>query len=184
MTLWPPRTRGTHEADVSTEQQATQTNPRISGADEHRRRPQGAEAAARQRAEAAHRHDPGEAVVLTQTATAPPGSQRFPRRYRLRKRPEFLALQREGRRRQTAHFVVITRRKPHPPSRLGVTTSKKVGCAPERNRVRRLVREFFRRYHMTMERPHDVLVIARQGAPELCYSDVDRELCQALQGRD
>lgn len=184
MTLWPPGTRGTHEADLSTKQQTTETNPRIPAADEHGGRPQGNQTTPKQGTETADRHDSAEAAVLTQPASARPGSQRFPRRYRLRKRPEFLALQRDGRRRVTAHFVVITRRKPCLPSRLGITTSKKIGGAPARNRVRRLVREFFRRQHQTMERPRDVLVIARPGASELCYRDVDRELSQVLQTRD
>jgi len=83
----------------------------------------------------------------------------------------------------TAHFVVITRQRPGPPSRLGVTTSKKIGCAPQRNRVRRLVREFFRRHHMTMPRPRDVLVIARPGAADLRYADVDHELSPILTER-
>ena len=89
-------------------------------------------------------------------------------------------MQREGRRRTAAHFVVITRLRKEPPSRLGITTSRKVGSSPQRNRIRRLVREFFRR-HRTMLRPHrDVLIVARPGAADLEYSDVQRELSSAL----
>lgn len=89
-------------------------------------------------------------------------------------------MQREGRRRTVPHFVVITRARKGPPSRLGITTSRKVGVAPARNRIRRLVREFFRRYR-TMLSPHrDVLVVARPGAADLDYSDVKRELSSAL----
>lgn len=106
--------------------------------------------------------------------------QHFPRRFRLRKRTEFLALQREGRRRAVSHFIVITRGKETSPSRLGVTTSRKVGNSPQRNRVRRLVREFFRRTRTALVPPRDVLVIARPGAAVLGYWDVDRELSRAL----
>jgi ribonuclease P protein component len=107
-------------------------------------------------------------------------SERFPRGHRLRKRPEFLCLQREGRRRSAVHFTVITRVKDAPPSRLGITTSRKVGGAPDRNRVRRLVREFFRRHREEIVPPRDVLVIARPGASVLRYWDVERELSGAL----
>jgi ribonuclease P protein component len=98
----------------------------------------------------------------------------------MRKRHEFVALQREGRRQTAVHFVVITRQKQHSPSRLGITTSRKVGGAPARNRIRRLVREFFRRRHAELAPPRDVLVIARPAAGPISYADVDHELTRAL----
>ena len=91
-----------------------------------------------------------------------------------------MALQREGRRQTIRHFVVITRHKEGPPSRLGITTSRKVGGAPARNRIRRLVREFFRRHRVELSPPRDVLVIARSGAASICYADVEHELSRAL----
>lgn len=117
---------------------------------------------------------------MTRSATDPPDSERFPRLYRIRKRSEFLALQRKGRRKAAPHFIVITRGRETPPSRLGITTSRKVGNAPARNRVRRLVREFFRRHRAGLVPARDVVVIARSGAPELGYRDVERELGRAL----
>lgn len=112
------------------------------------------------------------------------GTQRFPRTHRLRKRVEFTSVQAEGRRRSAAHFVVITRRKDSPPSRLGITTSRKVGNAPQRNRIRRWVREFFRRRQAALQPPLDVVVIARSGAADLKFSDVERELANALRLAD
>lgn len=90
-------------------------------------------------------------------------------------------MQREGRRYTVPHFVVITRQRQDPPSRLGVTTSRKVGGAPARNRIRRLVREFFRRRRHEILPHRDVLVIARPGAASLLYADVDHQLTRALQ---
>jgi len=75
---------------------------------------------------------------------------------------------------------VITRDKDQPPSRLGVTTSRKVGNAPIRNRIRRLVRDVFRRRREALVPPQDVLVIARPGAGDLDYADVDHQLTRAL----
>lgn len=91
-----------------------------------------------------------------------------------------MALQRDGRRQTAPHFVVITRDKDQPPSRLGITTSRKVGNAPVRNRIRRLVRDVFRRRREAIAPPQDVLVIARPGAGDLAYADVDHELARAL----
>jgi len=90
-------------------------------------------------------------------------------------------MQREARRRVTAHFIVLMRRRTEGPSRIGITTSRKVGHAPARNRVRRLVREFFRRHHPALRQTADVVVIARTGAPQLGLHDVARELGQALE---
>jgi ribonuclease P protein component len=112
------------------------------------------------------------------TAASP--SERFPRAHHVRKRREFLAIQREGHRRSTPHFVVIVRDRSTPPSRLGITTSRKVGNAPSRNRVRRLVREFFRRRQHALVPPRDVIVIARPAAAGLSYHELQRELSHAL----
>jgi ribonuclease P protein component len=115
------------------------------------------------------------------TATADADrSQRFPPRFRLRKRHEFVALQRHGQRYGAPHFVVITRALAGAPPRLGVTTSRKVGSAPERNRVRRLVREFFRRHRAALDPPRAVLVIARPGAAAIRYAEVAHQLARAL----
>ncbi len=107
-------------------------------------------------------------------------TQRFPSRHRLRKRHEFLALQRDGRRYNGTRFVVITRPAATGGTRLGITTSRKVGAAPRRNRIRRLVREFFRRHRAQIEPPRELLVIARPGIDAITYDDVVHELSRAL----
>jgi ribonuclease P protein component len=56
-----------------------------------------------------------------------------------------------------------------------------VGGAPQRNRIRRMVREFFRRRRLELARPCDILIIARPGAASIRYADVDHELTRALQ---
>jgi ribonuclease P protein component len=167
-----------HETHISTEQSASQTDARLPSADEHARRPGGAQAAPGEGPQAPHDIDSAEAGELNGGRGGRP--QRFPPRYRLRKRREYLALQRDGRRATVPHFVVITRFSPHPPSRLGITTSRKVGGAPTRNRIRRLVREFFRRHRAELTPPRDVLVIARPGSAALRYRHVDDELTRAF----
>ena len=69
---------------------------------------------------------------------------------------------------------------PEPECRLGVTVSRKVGCAVQRNRVKRRVREFFRLYRHELQPAHDLLVIARPGAEELSFEDVEIELAKRL----
>ncbi len=167
-----------HETHLPTEQQASQTDARLSGADGYSRGTRGSQAASGQGSQTADGEHSGEAAELN--AGRPRRSHAFPSRYRLRKRHEFLALQRDGRRLTLSHFVVIIRDRDQPPSRLGITTSRKVGNAPVRNRIRRLVRDVFRRRRERIVPPRDVLVIARPGAGDLAYADVDHELTRAL----
>ena len=176
MNVWTPRMRGLDEAHLPTKQSETQENTRVSSAHGDPGGASGLKAPEGEGSQAARRDHSAEAAQLSDSKPR----QHFPSRYRLRKRHEFLALQREGRRRTAPHFIVITRSKTISPSRLGITTSRKVGGAPARNRVRRMVREFFRRYRPYLDPPRDVLVIARNGAPALRYRDVERELSRAL----
>ncbi len=52
------------------------------------------------------------------------------------------------------------------PARLGVSVSKKVGGAVERNRVKRVLREQFAQVAATLPTCVDVVVIARPGCAE------------------
>lgn len=59
---------------------------------------------------------------------------------------------------------------------LGVTVSKKVGTAVERNRVKRRIREWFRRNRGALPADAAVVVIARRGAAEIGAAETELEL--------
>jgi ribonuclease P protein component len=99
----------------------------------------------------------------------------YPSSARLRRRREFLAVQQDGRRRHTAHFVVIARPSAGPGARLGITASSRVGNAIVRNRVKRVVREVFRRRRQRLASA-DLVVIAKPGAENLSYAQAATEL--------
>lgn len=65
-------------------------------------------------------------------------------------------------------------------TRLGITASRKVGGAVVRNRLKRLVREFFRRHYGDLQRSLDIVVIVRTPRKKLAYADVERELGRIL----
>ena len=111
-----------------------------------------------------------------------PEGEGFPKAARIRRRREFLAIGRTGERRHTAHFIVLAR--PHGgPSRLGVTTSRKVGGAVVRNRIKRRLREVFRRDPDRLLPQHDLVVIARPGAGAIGVDAIRRELRAACTPR-
>jgi ribonuclease P protein component len=103
---------------------------------------------------------------------------RFGKASRLRLRREFLAVQERGRRLANGEYAVLAL--PHGGSfaRLGVTVSSKVANAVNRNRVKRWVRQAFREVAAELP-PHDLLVIARRGAPAGGLDAARRALARA-----
>jgi ribonuclease P protein component len=171
-----PPLRGAHEANIPTEQSTTEADARLPRAHGQPRRSAGAEAAAGQGAQAIDGQHTTETAVLIEERV----DQRLPRSRRIRKRAEFVRLQRSPGRRAGSGFVVITRLTRGRASRLGITASRKVGGAVVRNRIKRLVREFFRKHRHRIAPALDVLVIVRPEAATVSYADVERDLARAL----
>jgi ribonuclease P protein component len=64
---------------------------------------------------------------------------------------------------------------------LGVTVSRKVGTAVERNRVKRRIREWFRHNRAVLPGSAVLVVIARRGAAQIGAAETERELGSLLQ---
>jgi len=108
------------------------------------------------------------------------GREKFPKSARLRKRPEFISLSRTGKKVHSPNFIVISKRNERGESRLGITVSSKVGNALVRNRIKRVVREFFRRRRHDWLPPSDIVVIARKGAGALGSNLMVQELQNSI----
>jgi len=106
----------------------------------------------------------------------------FPVDYRLLRRKEFLYSWDKGKRFHTDHFIVVLLKKEKGPTRLGLTVSKKVGGAVQRNRVKRLLREFFRLNYCKFDSHVDISIIAKKGANNISFDRVCEELKKLLTG--
>lgn len=104
--------------------------------------------------------------------------QRLPRCRRLRKRADFLAIQGTGRRIGGTYYLLLARPRPDgaPEPRLGVTVSRKVGDAVHRNKVKRWVRESYRRMRGDLPAGLDLVLVARPAAARAGYGPTAQEL--------
>jgi len=108
----------------------------------------------------------------------------FKKKHKIRKRRDFQSIYQEGRRIHSKSFVILLRRNDEGEKRLGITVSKKVGNAVKRNRIKRLLREYFRLNRDRFPDSMDVVFIARKDISLLKYPEVCRELDDVLKGGD
>lgn len=80
---------------------------------------------------------------------------------RIRKQKDFSVLYRTGHRYRAGLFHLVYRPNRLGYSRLGCVTSRKVGNAVTRNKIRRWMRDVFRRNKALFVEPWDIIVIAR-----------------------
>jgi len=95
---------------------------------------------------------------------ARPIDQAFPKTSRLRKRAEYLDVQGNGRRVESRAHIGLFVRREGGVTRLGITTTKKLGPAVVRNRARRVVREAFRRGEIALPAGVELVVIPKHAA--------------------
>ncbi len=110
-----------------------------------------------------------------------PRDERLRREERLRRRADYQRCYRFGRRRHAAHLVLhfIDNSLGHP--RLGITASRKVGKAVARQRLKRRIREVYRRWARRARLPaRDLVIHLKPGVGELDFDELRLELLGAL----
>lgn len=81
----------------------------------------------------------------------------------------------------TSTFILLGRETlTHADRRLGFTVTKKIGCAPERNRIRRRLRESAVPAAMAAPAGWDYVLIAKQEALRSTFDILERDLRYAF----
>ena len=104
----------------------------------------------------------------------------FGKEKRILKDDEFQQVYRKGKRRHTKNFTVIIAPNTQGYVRLGLRAGKKVGSAVKRNKIKRLVREFFRLNQHKLGDSQDYLIIAKNEAAALDYDQTFDELSKLI----
>ena len=107
---------------------------------------------------------------------------RFGRENRVRLANDFAFLKQKSKKADCSAFVFYCLPRPeNSASRLGLVTSKKVGCAVERNTARRRFRAIFRECAADFAVPCDILVFVRRGYAKFEYAKLREKFRRAAE---
>jgi ribonuclease P protein component len=151
------------ETDFSTQSQAPSQNPWIPRAYDDPRRPQ--------RVKASASKGPSSPYSIRKSLA----SQGFPKSFRLLRRRDFRRVYDDGQRRSVPLCTVFIRPNGLPHSRLGVTTPVRLGNAVLRNRMKRRLREVFRRHRAHLPGGWDFLVNPREQVAAASFQTLEAE---------
>lgn len=108
----------------------------------------------------------------------------YPKERRVRKRRDFVLCYEQGTRYFSRHFLLFVR--PHDQAghgaRFGAAVSKKIGKAVKRNRVKRLLKEFFRLHQQALPIDADIVAVPKKHIrPDaISLQQVEQELVPVL----
>ena len=109
------------------------------------------------------------------------GDSSFPKHFHLRRPVEFSRVYDGGIKKHSRGFVVfrLANNLKHP--RLGLSVSRKFGCAVRRNRIKRHIREAFRlRWQDWRLEGFDLVVIPKRGAALYSSGDVTKDMSKVF----
>lgn len=100
--------------------------------------------------------------------------------YRIKKNQDFQTVFKSGKSSANRQFIVyVYEREEFEHFRIGLSVSKKIGNAVTRNRIKRLIRQFFLE-HKEQVQIKDYVIIARKPVAEMNYEEVKKSLLHVL----
>jgi ribonuclease P protein component len=108
------------------------------------------------------------------------GDQRLRPSEHLRRPRDYQRVFQHGTKLVAPLFVLYVLPTSVPRSRLGLAVSRRVGGAVVRNRVKRRLRELFRRHKFLLSPACDVVFVARQGAAKASLEEYTRQFLMLL----
>ena len=100
--------------------------------------------------------------------------------YPLKKNSEFSVVYSRGRSKANKYFIMYALKNDSDINRLGISVSKKVGNSVVRHRIKRLIKESYRLHEEMFNSGLDIVVIARSGAADLGFKNVESALLHLL----
>ena len=100
----------------------------------------------------------------------------YGKEHRISRTADFWKDRRKRKKFDTEHFLLILRKNNKDARRLGLVVGRKVGGAVSRNRIKRLIREFFRLNQEKIPESSDLIVLAKKDIRIKGYREVFDEL--------
>lgn len=105
----------------------------------------------------------------------------FSPRERIRKKKDFLLLYKKGRRYKGKYFNLIYLSNNLSSSRIAIVVGRKIGNAVKRNKIKRWMRDLFRRNKELLKSSVDIVIIPKKDILELSWSSLKREYLVAIE---
>ena len=106
--------------------------------------------------------------------------RRFLRSCRLKTRRQYVAVYEKGRRMASTSLVLFGLPNSRDECRFGITVTKKVGGAVQRNRIKRVMREIFRRRRAELAPSLDLVVNARRAFLDKTSTEIEKEFMKTF----
>lgn len=104
------------------------------------------------------------------------GKYRFKKQERIASSRDFKKVMKLGKKIQSKNFTLFILQNDYNFHRLGIIIKKGVGKATYRNRVKRLIREFFRLNKHLIKNHFDLIFLIKKGCTIKNYQDVEQEV--------
>ncbi|MCD6199393.1 MAG: ribonuclease P protein component [Deltaproteobacteria bacterium] len=107
-------------------------------------------------------------------------AQSFSKKERLTGAKNFVRVYRKGKRIKLPGLTIISARNYLPYCRIGISASKKIGGATERNRAKRLIRELFRTNKWIFPSGYDLIFVPYRKFFHLDWNELKSNLVKAF----